>query len=226
MSASEDINEGFVPIYATTITLKFANEEGKKAPEATRFKIFVRQTDDILEAVRFQLSKDDELNFLYECTYTEKEFKKMRREQQLDIDFNDFPNVVRQLVATIVKGKELGNEESQYKASFKDYDDPKSENEEEEEEEEEETQEKNEEDVDDSTQRFFIVYQRLEFCKVQIFKLAFKECPIERIEKIAQARYDELSAQYKAVDTEYKDIYKRIERQARGILATFKTEQE
>lgn len=216
MSVAEDINEGFVSIYATTITLKFTNEEGDKAPEQTRFKIFVRQNDDVLEAVRFQLAKDDELNFLYECTYTEEDFEKMRDEQDLEIDFNDFPNVVRQLVATIVKSQELGMMKSEYKASFNDHDDPKSEDEE-----AEEDETKPEED-DGSVKRFFIVYQRLEFCKVPIFKLTFKECAIERIEKIAQARYDEIAAQFKAVDTEYKDIYKRIERQCKGLLVGLK----
>ena len=115
----------------------------------------------------------------------------------MDIEFNDFPNVVRQLVATIVRGEDFGAAESEYKASFKVHDD-----------EDEEEDKSDETKTEEATKRFFIIYQKLEFCKVQICKLAFEECDIARVEKISQARYDEISAKLKAVETEFKDIYK------------------
>ena len=213
---ADDINEGFVAIYVTPLKLKLKNASGQKEEKEIVFKILVRQTDDILESVRFQIANDKELDFLYEATYNQESFDAMKRRQHLDIDFNDFPNVVRQLVGTVVKQDESEMEDGEYKVSFKESDDPLSEDEEPEPEQAE----------GELGRCFFIVYQRLEFCRVQIMKIVFNEADRERVDRISQARYDEVAAKFKAVETEYKDIYKRIQRQAPKILADFKTQEK
>lgn len=217
---TDDINEGFVPIYVTPLNLKLKNAADEKELKEVVFKILVRQTDDVLESVRFQIANDKELDFLYESTYDEESFNAMKDRQHLEIDFSDFPNVVRQLVATIVKQDEAQIEDGEYKASFKDKDEPQS---------DESGEEANEEEEAAGGQGrrcFFIVYQRLEFCRVQIFKLVFTEAERERVQRISQARYDEVASKLKAVETEYKDIYKRIQRQAPKILADFKLQEK
>lgn len=218
---ADDINEGFVPIYVTPLNLKLKNAQGEKELKEVVFKILVRQTDDILESVRFQIANDKELDFLYESTYDEQSFEAMKDRQHLEIDFSDFPNVVRQLVATIVKQDEANMEDGEYKASFKDRDEPQSD-----ESGEEASPEEEDAGAGPGRKCFFIVYQRLEFCRVQIFKLVFTEAERERVQRISQARYDEVASKLKAVETEFKDIYKRIQRQAPKILADFKLQEK
>ena len=58
---------------------------------------------------------------------------------------------------------------------------------------------------------------------VEIFKLVFVECAGEKVQRISQSRYDEISAQLKLVDTELKDIKKRLQRQAPKLLQEYQS---
>ena len=124
-STTKDITEGFVPIYITPLRLKCKGEDtdGKKKKNV-EFKILVRQPDDDLESVRFQIANDKELNFMYESTYDKEAFEAMKESQGLEIEFSDFPNVVRQEIATFVKQEEamVDREQQMYKVSFSDQD--------------------------------------------------------------------------------------------------------
>ena len=123
-SATQDLNEGYVPIYATHIMLKFKSEQfdGQKILKDVVFKIFVLQDNDVLTSVRFQLSDDQELDFLYEADYDSERFEQIKQEQNLEIEFEDFPNVIRQLITTINNQGTDELEEGDYKLSFKDHD--------------------------------------------------------------------------------------------------------
>jgi hypothetical protein len=204
--------EGYVPIYEVPLQFAIKDASGRKILKSVVFKICIRQTDDVLQAVHFQISDDKELDFLYESTYTAREFQEMKTRQSLEIDFVDFPNVVRQLVANVVRQGERHDEVAEYEISFKTRDDPRT-----------------DDDLqatgpaeEDPRIRYFIIYQRLEFCRVPISKLRFTQCDDWRAGQISQRRYDELSAKLKAVETEFKDIYKRLQRQAPKILSDFK----
>ncbi|OHT01761.1 hypothetical protein TRFO_31273 [Tritrichomonas foetus] len=217
-SVASDINDGYVPIYVTKLVLKLRKEgeeaeEAEKIPKETVFKIFVRQDNDVLESVRFQISDDKRLNFLYEADYDLDSFQSIKEEQELEIEFDDFPNVIRQLISTIIKQGTDELNEGDYKASFKDRL---------EDEENEDSENQEEEQDGESKTRYLVISQRLEFCSVAIFTLVFHECDNARVEHISQYRYDEISQKLKAVETEYKDIYKRIQRQAPKLLQDYK----
>lgn len=212
--AVQDINEGYVELYNHVLTLNTKGPENEKVPIEYVFKILVRQTDDVLESVRFQLSNNKDLDFLYESTYSEEEFNEMKQEQDLEIQFADFPNVIRQLINTCVKQDESDVEakEKQFKVSLKDKD-PESQ--------EDDQDEHNEEESSPET-RYFLISQRLDFTSVIIFNLIFKRCEENRVERISQHRYDDLSKKLQAASTEYKDMLKRLQRQAPKILQGFK----
>lgn len=210
-SFSQDDDAEYVPIYDTKIDLKVRvnveNEQQQKYTQIAVFKILVRQSNDQLECVRFQLSDDEQLNFLYRADYDEQRFEEMKSEQDLDITFEDFPNVVRQIITQYTKPESKASKS--YKVSFitgvQDED----------------------EDVDDDQNQddeprpdicSLIIGQKLEFCTVEIFNIQFAHCDPERIKIISQRRYDEISQKLKEVQTEYKDICKRLQRQAPALF--------
>ncbi|KAK8891212.1 hypothetical protein M9Y10_028418 [Tritrichomonas musculus] len=217
-SATQDLNEGYVPIYATHIMLKFKSEQfdGQKILKDVVFKIFVLQDNDVLTSVRFQLSDDQELDFLYEADYDSERFEQIKQEQNLEIEFEDFPNVIRQLITTINNQGTDELEEGDYKLSFKDHDTSG-------EDQENNSVDQNEEEEEELKVRYFIISQKIEICVVEIFKLVFVECAGEKVQRISQSRYDEISAQLKLVDTELKDIKKRLQRQAPKLLQEYQS---
>ena len=158
-----ELNEQYVPIYATHITLKFKSEEmgNQKVPRDVVFKIFVLQDNDILTSVRFQLSDDRELDFLYEADYDADRFNEIKEEQNLEIEFDDFPNVIRQLITTIKNQDPEELNEGDYKLSFKDHDTS----------EENASSELNEEEEEEEKKKYFIITQKIEIFDVEIFKL-------------------------------------------------------
>lgn len=210
-----EVNEQYVPIYATHIILKFKSEEmGRKVPRDVVFKIFVLQDNDVLTSVRFQLSDDRELDFLYEADYDADRFQQIKDEQNLEIDFDDFPNVIRQLITTI-NNQDLDElNEGDYKLSFKDHDTSGEDH-------ENDSAEQGNEEEEDLKVRYFIISQKIEICVVEIFKLVFVECAGEKVQRISQSRYDDITNDLKLVDTELKDIKKRLQRQAPKILQEY-----
>lgn len=210
-----DINEGYVVIYVTKLELKLKKddiEENQKIPYETVFKIYVKQNNDELESVLFELSDDKCLDFLFQSRYNKEKFEELKEEQSLEIEFDDFPNVIRQVITVINKQDPDDKSEGRYKVSFK-----------KDEEAQEEGSEEEEEFIDC---RFLIISQYLEFCPVEIFKLTFEKCSDELVHQISQSRYDEISQKLKAVQTEYKDILKRIQRQAPKLLDGYKEDTE
>ena len=210
-SEVSDINEGFIPIFVTKITLKLKKENGEeneKAPHEIVFKIFVKQDNDVLNTVRFQLSDDKRLDFLYESDYDLDAFEAIKHEQNLEIEFDDFPNVIRQLITTIIKQGKDELDEGDYKVSFKDHVTN----------EDGDIEVEHDEEEGSLKVRYLIISQRLEFCSVEIFRLTFVECDNDKTERISQYRYDEIAQKLKEVQTEFKDTFKRIQRQDPKIL--------
>ncbi|KAH0795791.1 hypothetical protein GPJ56_000292 [Histomonas meleagridis] len=207
MSTTNQINEGYSPIFETTLTVKIMNDETQeKIFKEEILQILIKQNDESLESVRFQLYDETQLDFLFESSYFEEDFQKMKEKQDLEIDFMDFPNVIRQLLNKInIDSKSAAI--SQYKISLTNIDDN---------EDEEETYDSNE-------RKFFLkISQRLEFCTVELFKIVLSECTPDRIEKVAQYRYNQLAQKLKAIQIEYNDFYKRVQRQSPKALVDFK----
>lgn len=196
-SIASDLDEGYVPIYVTHVQLKI-KKDGENGIEKYKkdavFKIFVKQDDDVLNSVRLQLSDDQRLDFLYEADYGSEEFERLREEQQLEIEFDDFPNVIRKLMTTIIQQGDDTLNEGDYKIAFKDT---------------------------DSDGICLIISQKIDICTVEIFRLEFIQITGERVQKIAQSRFDDISKKLKAIEIEYKDTIKRIERQAPKLIHNY-----
>jgi hypothetical protein len=213
MSASipPSANEGHVPFFTTYLDVVSKDGVGGKAPQRIVFRIFIRQDNDLLSSVRLQISTDSELDFLYEATYDAGAFEAMKARQRLELDFADFPNVVRQQIAAVIREADLGCAERRLKAVLlpedpaagddDEYDDP--------------------DGADARGARLFVVFQRLDFCRVEILKFRLAPVPAERTAQISQMRFDELAARLRALETEYKDVYKRVQRTAPAALAGF-----
>jgi hypothetical protein len=184
------------------------------------FKILLKQEEDTLQSVRFQLSNDQELDFLYEATYDESSFSELHRRQGLEIEFTDFPNVVRQQILTLVNQTKDGSEHHRFKAVLTSEDDKGLD-------EDDDYDEEEESGVGISgAKKFFIIYQNLDFCRVQVFKFTFTSSNVAKTSQISQARYDELSAKLKNLETEYKDLFKRVQRTSPKLLDGLKREDE
>jgi hypothetical protein len=162
MASSGDVQEGYAQLYITTLTLKEKDGATGKDVDIV-FRIFIRQEEDLLTSVRFQISKDDELDFLYESTYDRDSFEELKSRQSLELDFVDFPNVVCQQLVRLVKPTNEPSEPQRFKAVFKSEEDKGSE----EDDGYDDRGEEEEEDVEtgESSKKFFIIYQKLDFCR-------------------------------------------------------------
>jgi hypothetical protein len=87
--------------------------------------------------------------------------------------------------------------------------------------------EEEDEDVEtgESSKKFFIIYQKLDFCRAQVFKFAFTKCDLQKTYEISQGRYDKLSNKLKALETEYKDNFKWVQRTHPKLLDGLKKEE-
>ena len=208
-SEGEDINQGYITIYETEI--KLPEDEETYDPNAI-FKIMIRQSDDELESVRFQISRENELLFLYEGDYNREQFEEIKEKQGLEMEFEDFPNVVRQVLDDVMNDNSL-EEEQQYslQMSYTGQFNSK----------EEEEDNIEEEDGSEHSTLFFLVSQKLDFCTVEIFNLEFHRADPERIQKISQYRYKVVQQKLHQAEIDYKDYKKRALRQSPNILNNF-----
>jgi hypothetical protein len=210
-----DANDGHIQLYTTDLDVIIKEAPDAKSVRQIVFRIFIRQESDQLSSVRFQISSDDELDYLYEVTYTPATFEAMKARQRLDLDYADFPNVVRQQIIAVLRERALDRADQKLKVVLAAEDTAAPEDEYDGAEEEEEAE---------AGRKFFVIYQRLDFCRVAIFKFEFEAVPAERAARVSQARYDDLAARLKALETEYKDVYKRVQRTAPAALAGFKAD--
>jgi phage-related protein len=227
----------YVQLYSADLQVKDKSSQSDPLPNIV-FRIYIHQENDELDSVRFQISKDNELDYLYEVTYDKAEFDGMKARQALDLEFEDFPNVVRQ---QIIEVRQTGETDDFQRSSadstgelkrrpFKVILTETDEGEPDEDELDEKTGgpalKQEEEDYSaEEGGKYFIVYQKLEFCRAQIFKFQFTRATPERTAEISQARYNDLTAKLKAIETDYKDAYKRIQRTNPTILKGYKLDQ-
>jgi hypothetical protein len=215
MSEAGDVSEGYVQLLRTELRVKAKEGDVHRYVEVV-FKILLKQEEDTLQSVRFQLSNDQELDFLFEVTYDESGFSEVKRRQGLEVEFSDFPNVVHQQLVALVQQRKDGSERPRFKAILTSEDDKAWE--------EDDGYEADEEEEAGGEKKFLIIYQNLDFCRVQVFKFGFERCELRKTSRISQARYDELVAKLKSLETEYKDIFKRIQRTAPKLLEGLRTD--
>jgi hypothetical protein len=221
--------EPWAQLYSTDLSIKTKNAAGEKSTKRIVFRIYIRQASDELSEVRFQISNDDELEYLFEVMYNKSGFDTMKDRQHLDLEFADFPNVVRQQIIAVLREVDLSEADRRYKVIFTEIDDRNPEDADD----EYEGPGAEEENVPDGAPAadaeprvtYFIIYEKLEFCRAQVFKFGFNRCTPDDTKTISQSRYDELTTKLKALETEYKDAYKRVQRTNPAILKGFKTDQ-
>ncbi|EAY10546.1 hypothetical protein TVAG_184480 [Trichomonas vaginalis G3] len=172
-------------------------EKDEPGEEFTNFSIvvYLKQTDDEVDAIKIQLYSKDVLSFLYEGEMSKEDFETFKSEQELDIDFNDFPNILREVLGQINEDIE----ENGYNARLI---------------------------PDEENSCRLIIKQDLELCTTEIFNIKLTGAGNERIRKVSQTRYNELSKRDNALRTQYKDLIKRIRRPDPKILQDFKLSSE
>ena len=74
------------------------NEEEEISVFDLHIAVSIDQTDDQLNAVNIRFTSGDDIRYLFEGEYTEESFEKMKTDQELEIDFNDFPNVLQEVL--------------------------------------------------------------------------------------------------------------------------------
>jgi hypothetical protein len=223
MTSGPDVRDGYAQLYITPLTLKEEEEGTTRKDVEVVFRIFIRQEDDLLSSVRFQISKDQALDFLYECTYDSDGFNELKSRQNLELEFLDFPNVVRQQLVTLVQQATNRSGPQRFKAVFTSEDDKASG----EDDGHDGAEEEEEEDVGTGgvSNKFFIIYQKLEFSRAQVFKFEFRPYDRQKTSENSQARYDELSNKLKALETEYKDLFKRVQSTHPKLLDVLKRDE-
>ncbi|EAY08450.1 hypothetical protein TVAG_355090 [Trichomonas vaginalis G3] len=168
-------------------------ERDEPGEEYTNFSIVVslKQTKDEVEAIKIQLYSKDVLSFLYEGEMPKEDFETFKAEQELDIDFNDFPNVLQEVLGQINEDIE----ENGYNARLL---------------------------SGGENECRLIIKQDLDLCTTEIFNIKLLGADAERIRKVSQERYNELSKRDNNLRIQYKDLIKRIRRQDPKILQDFK----
>lgn len=195
-----EVDEEFVQFFDIDVPVENRlDEEAANIPddefgeEYNRLKIqvSVKQVDEDVDEIKICLYDSDNLFFLYEGNMTKDEFEKFKNEQELEIDFNDFPNVLQEVLSNIPEDIVEGS----YVAVLKPA-------------------------TDDQVQ--FIVKQDLDVCTTEIFNIKLQQPDFERLRKVSQQRYNEISKRDTAIRIQYKDLIKRIRRQDPKILQDFK----
>jgi hypothetical protein len=148
--------------------------------------------NDQLDSLRIRFFSNEQISFVFEHTFTKENYEEFKKDQQLEVEFDEFPNVLEEVLSNV----SLTDDSSEtYHAILKS-------------------------EGDDKVS--LSILQELELCTTDIFKLDLEKCKSDRIVEISQKRYDELTKEYQKVCIQYKDMIKRIKRQDPDILKNFK----
>ena len=185
MDSSPEIDEGFTQFFESKLSIIIGGYEEEIESNSVTISIYISQVEDDLDTVRFRLSDDNNLQFLYESDYNNETFSQMKEQQSLEIDFEDFPNVIRQVLEDIINEQSTGGENYGVVFNLE----------------------------GDETQATLNITQKLDFCDTDIFIFDFFKCETDKILSVTQQRYDIIAEKAKKAETEYKDLLKRIQRQ-------------
>jgi len=191
------ITDQFSSFFDSKINIRFPYGE-TEVEKTVMISIFIQQEDDQLSAVGLRLYDDDDLQFLYESRYTEEEFNTMKENQGLEIEYEDFPNVIREVITEI--SQDAGNQLA-YTIRFVT-------------------------SADNENSASLVISQSLDFCETDIFEFDFHKCTFDKIAAVAQKRYDEIATKAKNAFIELKDAHKRIQRQDPKAIHSFKLPSE
>lgn len=195
------VNEGFFPMYTREISVRMGASDDEEAPERTvTFIILVQQEGDSLKKVRLQLRAESRLDFLFETEIDEETFNHIKGEQDYEFDFVDFPNILRRVIGDTLKARAAESDENKIDISL----------------------EANEEEDGDFT---FLITQALDFCDTELFHFDFQRIEQQRLVAITRQRYQEVSDKLKNLQTEYRDMCKKAQRQWPDLVKTIKLQE-
>lgn len=83
-------------------------------------QVSTNQEDDELRYIRIRLYTEDAIRFIYEIVINQDVFNKFKTEQELDFEFDEFPNVLQRILKQL--NKDFESEEG-YKAVIETSDD-------------------------------------------------------------------------------------------------------
>ena len=82
--------------YDNEISLEFRNSENQETLDRViRLRVMTYKEDTILKQIKFEILDDSDLYYFVESIINEEKFEQLKKENQLNIDFDSFPNEVR-----------------------------------------------------------------------------------------------------------------------------------
>jgi hypothetical protein len=104
------------------LEIKTKDEAGTKSKKTMMFRISVERKNDERSDVRFQISNDDQLEYLFEVTSNQETLDSMKGRPRVELDLTDFPNVVGQQILALLRECEMNEADRRYKVIFTDLD--------------------------------------------------------------------------------------------------------
>lgn len=173
------IQDGEVLIYKCEVILDLHEKDSDEVQKDldVLFRIFIIENGDTLENVRIEMTTDQNIFFVYNAEFNSETFEEVKSQQNLDIEFNEFPSVLQEMFEYSSKSKR--GQPNPYQISFF--------------------------FGHDSTCTLSF-QQKLRFKTVEIYSLNFLPASPESIQLIAQYRISSLIEEEKALKSQLADI--------------------
>lgn len=82
--------------YDNEISLEFRNSENQETLDrVVRLRVMTYKEDTILKQMKFEILDDSDLYYFVESILNEEKFDQLKKENQLNIDFDSFPDEIR-----------------------------------------------------------------------------------------------------------------------------------
>ena len=114
VGSNEDPDAGFTLLFDKEISYELPSEGQEEEDSETvksgkvNVQVHIKQNDDNLEAVRLRFLSKDDIRYLYEKVYDSEEFESIKEGQELNIEFNDFPNALEEVLEQVTEDGEEG----------------------------------------------------------------------------------------------------------------------
>ncbi|OHT05379.1 hypothetical protein TRFO_05966 [Tritrichomonas foetus] len=192
---------GFSCIFNNELNLEFRNFQTQESiSKVVNLRLLVKFGND-LEQVRFEVSDDSDLYYYFESIFDRDQFNQMKEQDQLTIDFEDFPIEVMNLL------QDCQNNDSETQVTFVEENDP------------------SDPSKIYATMEFL---QILELKAVEIFRIRFTPSDPEFVQDQVQYRFDQITqklaykkAYLKEFDNQFKTknpiLYRTVAKGPRSI---------
>ena len=111
MSNEVPKEEEYTLLFETEIEVEDEEEEEEdqqndsdvieKSVDTLHVSCSILQNEDELKSVALRFTSGNDIQFLFEAEYDEKAFETLKTDQDLEIDFNDFPNILQEVLEKV-----------------------------------------------------------------------------------------------------------------------------